>query len=182
MPGQQYVFLAAIVVAGLAAWFDWRTGQIPNWLTLGCLGTAFPAHAVLGYLRGGGAGAGKGLIFAALGVLVCGLIPLLLFRASAMGGGDLKLLTGVGALLGPVIGIEAQMYSFIAGALYAPARLAYEGKLFATFGNTVGLVKNFFVPKDRRKKIPKEMMSKLRFGPAVLVGTVLAAGLHWRLQ
>jgi prepilin peptidase CpaA len=65
-------------------------------------------------------------------------------------------------------------------ALCAPAKLAYEGKLLKTLGNTVLLVKNVFVPKHKRQEIPREMMAELRFAPSVFVATIVAVILHWR--
>lgn len=180
MTGEIYLFLAAILVTGLAGWFDWRTGEVPNWLTFGALGGGLVAHAVFGGLRGGWSGAGKGLLFSLAGVGVCSLVPLLLYRSGAIGGGDVKLLGALGALLRPMVGLEATLYSFIVAALYAPARLAYEGKLLKTLGNSVLLVKNAFVPKHKRREIPREMMSKLRFAPSVFVATIVAVALHWR--
>jgi prepilin peptidase CpaA len=178
--GELYFFLAAILVTGLAAWFDWRTGEIPNWLTLGALGAGLIGHAVSGGLRGGWSEAGKGLLFSLAGMGVCAFVPFLLFRSGAIGGGDVKLLAALGALLRPMVGIEAELYSFIVAALYAPARLAYEGKLLKTLGNTVLLTKNVFVPKQKRQEVPREMMAELRFAPSVFVATIVAVILHWR--
>lgn len=178
--GELYFFLAAILVTGLAAWFDWRTGEIPNWLTLGALGAGLLGHAIAGGLRGGWSEAGKSLLFSLAGMGVCAFVPFLLFRSGAIGGGDVKLLAALGALLRPMVGIEAELYSFIVAALYAPARLAYEGKLLKTLGNTVLLTKNVFVPKQKRQEIPREMMAELRFAPSVFVATIVTVVLHWR--
>ena len=35
-----WFLVAAVLVTAVAAWTDWRTGKIPNWLTLGALGCA----------------------------------------------------------------------------------------------------------------------------------------------
>src|SRR5262249_36633620 len=126
----------------------------------------------------------QGLRAAALsvgGALACTLVPALLYRAGAMGGGDLKLLAAVGALCGPLLGVEAEFYGFMIGALYAPAKMAWEGKLLRVLGNTVALVANPFLPATRRREIAPEMMSELRFGPSIFVGVVLALALNWKL-
>ncbi len=180
MNGEQYLILAAVITAGAAAVFDWRTGEIPNWLTFGSLAAAFLGKLTFGYLSAGGPGALRGLMSALAAAILCAIIPFLLFRVGAMGGGDVKLLVAVGVFLGPLVGVEAQMYSFIVGALYAPARLAYQGKLLRTLGNSVALVKNVFVPKARRKEVPQEMMSELRFAPSVLVANLMVVLLYWR--
>lgn len=180
MPGEHYFILAAILVTGLAAWFDWRTGEIPNWLNFGALGGGVIGHAVVGGLNEGLSGAGEGALFSVLGAGACALVPYLLWRNGAIFGGDVKLLAALGAILRTMLGIEAEMYSFIAATLYAPIRLAYEGKLMRTLGNTVALVKNLFVPKARRREVPQEMMAEMRFAPSVFVATLVAAALHWR--
>lgn len=66
--------------------------------------------------------------FSLMGAVVCAIVPALLYRQGAIGGGDLKLLAAVGSLLQVTMGVEAQMYAFFAGTLVAPARLAYEGQ------------------------------------------------------
>jgi prepilin peptidase CpaA len=178
--GELYFFLAAILVTGLAAWFDWRTGEIPNWLNFGALGAGLAGHAIAGGLRGGWSGAGKGLLLSLAGMGVCVFVPYLLWRSRAIFGGDVKLLAALGAILRPMVGIEAELYSFIVAALWAPAKLAYEGKLLKTLGNTVLLTKNAFVPKHKRREIPREMMEKMRFAPSVFVATIVTVALHWR--
>lgn len=181
MFGEYYFFLAAILVTGLAAWFDWRTGEIPNWLTLWPLVLGPLGHGVIGFLRGGWGAAGQGVLFAFLGIVTCGVIPIFLYRSGAIGGGDVKLLGTLGAILRPMMGLETEMYAFVVAALYAPIRLAYEGKLLRTLGNTAVLVRNVFVPKDRRREVPREMLSELRFGPSVFVATLVVVMLHWRV-
>lgn len=181
MYGEQYFLLAAVLVAALAAWFDWRTGEIPNWLSFGPLALAPFAHAGFGLAREGWGAAGQGFGFSILGVITCGAIPIFLYRSGAIGGGDVKLLGAMGAILRPMIGIEMEMYSFIVAALYAPVWLAYEGKLLKTLGNTLLLVRNVFVPKDKRRELTTEMMSELRFGPSIFVATLIALLLHWRV-
>lgn len=181
MFGETYFLLAAVLVTGLAAWFDWRTGEIPNWLSLGPMALAPLGHAAVGFGKAGWSAAGHGFLFSILGVITCGVIPIVLYRSGAIGGGDVKLLGAMGAMLRPLMGIETEMYAFIVAALYAPVRLAYEGKLLRTLGNTVLIVRNMFVPKEKRRELPTEMMSELRFGPSVFVATLIVVLLHWRV-
>ncbi len=173
--------IAAILVAGIAAWTDWKTGEIPGWLTYGVLGVAPIGHTVRALASGH---TGKEALmegaYSILGAILCGLVPLMLYRKDAIGGGDVKLFAALGALCRPLIGVEAEMYGFFAAALIAPARLAYEGKLFRTLKNAMFLVVNPFLPKDKKQTIEQEMMTWFRMGPAILVGVVITALLHWR--
>jgi prepilin peptidase CpaA len=86
-----------------------------------------------------------------------------------------KLFAAVGALVLASVGIEAQFYSFCAGSLFALARLAWEGKLLRTLGNTMFLAINPILPRSRRRPITRELMTKMRFAVAIFVGTLVAA-------
>ena len=180
MTGAQYFAVAAVAVTAVAAVTDWRKGQIPAWLTLGTLAAAPVLHAIAGGVARGKAGALHDLIWSLAGAAICGIVPLILYRMGAMFGGDVKLLIALGALCFPGLGIEAQFYAFVAAALYAPARMAYEGKLMRTLGNMLAILINPFLPKERRRALTPEMMTMLRFGPAVFAGMTVAALLNWR--
>lgn len=170
----------AVVVAAVAAWLDWRTGHIPNWVTLGPLCIAPLAHFALQVSFTTARVAIEAMGVSVLGAAVCALVPLMLYRAGAIGGGDVKLLAALGAIFRPLVGIEAEFYAFLAAALIAPARLAYEGKLMRVLGNTLTLAFNPFRPKERRRQITPEMMTSIRFGPAIFLGTCAAAIVNWR--
>lgn len=172
--------VAAVLIAAIAAVIDWKTGLIPNWLTLGPLAAAPLLHAALGFKSEGASGAGWSFGYSAAGALLCGLAPGLIFIAGGGGGGDVKLLMALGALLGPVVGLEAEMYIFVGATLYSMGWMAYEGKLMATLGRTFTLVINPFLPREKRRELPEAMMAELRFGPSMFVGTCLAVYLHWR--
>lgn len=174
-------FLAvAVVITAAAAIIDWKTGHIPNWLTLTPLALAPLVHAGLALKASGLSAAGIAFGWSAAGALLCGLAPAILYVVGGMGGGDVKLLAALGAMLLPMLGLEAEFYGFAAAALYAPARMAYEGKLLRVLGNTLALVVNPFLPKEKRRTMTPEMMTWLRFGPAIFVGTCVAAYLNWR--
>ena len=179
-----FVYLAlalALVVSAAAALFDWRTGHIPNWLTLGSTGLAVLVHGVYGAVGGGLQGTAGALISVVLGVIVCSLVPLLMYRANGMGGGDVKLLMAIGAICGPMVGLQAQFYSFIAIVLYAFAWLAYQGKLIRTLFNSLRLLVNPFVPAAQKRPVSPEVMTSLKLGPAILAGVVATVFAHWRI-
>jgi prepilin peptidase CpaA len=179
-PQQHVVFFVAITVAAVAGWFDWRKGEIPNWLTLPALAVAPVLHAGR-YLmaRHPMDVAVQEAGIAIGGAALCAIVPAMLYRQSGLGGGDLKLFVAIGALLQPSLGIEAQMYSFFAGAILAPARLAYDGKLLLALKNTAVIGANMFLPKERRKSVDSSALTWFRLGPAVFLGVALTAYLHW---
>ncbi|MDB4944458.1 MAG: hypothetical protein JWP97_3992 [Labilithrix sp.] len=168
----------AVVLAAAAAWYDWRTGHIPNRLTLLGLTVAILGHFVHGTLtRGLGAGVEHAGL-AVAGALLCALAPLLMHWKGAMGGGDVKLFAALGASLLPLGGLEAETYGFVAAMLLAPAKLAWEGTLLRTAGRTLALVANPLRPRAARKAIPAEMITWFRLGPAVFLGTLATLIVH----
>ena len=182
MVGEPYFLVAAVLVAALAAWFDARSALIPDWVTLGPLVVAPVAHAVAAAVAARALEpAVQAAGFSLLGAAVCSAVPLALWRAEAIGGGDVKLFAALGALLQTLVGVEAQFYACLAACVLAFGRLAYEGKLLRVLGNTVMLAVNPFLPRDRRREITPDMMTWARFGPPIFVGTAAAVVVHWRL-
>ena len=172
-------FLAfATLLAAAAAWFDWRTGHIPNRLTLLGLAVAILGHFLHGTMTAGlGAGVEQAA-FAVLGALGCALVPLFMRWKGAMGGGDVKLFAALGAALHPLAGLEAETYAFVAAMLLAPAKLAWEGTLLRTLASTVTLVVNPLRKKAQQKPMPKELVTWFRLGPAVFLGTAATLVIH----
>lgn len=175
------LLFAAVAVAGIAALIDWRTGEIPNWLTLGGIVLGLLGNAILGWRTGGLAEGGQAALWSFVGMLACGAVPVLLYRYGGIGGGDVKLLLAIGALLRASIGLEAELYAFVATTLYAPARLVYEGKLLRSLGNSLSILANPFRPEEKRKTVDPELLSTVRFGPGIFLGTVIAAIVNMRL-
>ena len=92
LPGAIELFLGLALVAAVT---DWRRGEIPNWLTLPPLVLAPAAFALF-------VSPGAALVSIA-GIFICGLVPYLLFRQDAIGGGDVKMVAAIGGLLLPAM-------------------------------------------------------------------------------
>ena len=170
--------LGAVVVSGVAAWTDFRTGFIPNWLTAGALLVAVLSHFAVG-LHYGGFRLGleeAGLSIA--GALFCAIGPGAMYFAGGMGGGDLKLFAAIGALLQPLLGIEAEAYALFSAAIIALANLAYRGSLFRVLGSSFALILNPFRARENRREVPREALTWFRLGPAIFVGTLLTTFIH----
>jgi len=169
---QTQVLLLASLLCLVAAVWDLRTGQIPNWLTLGSLLLGPIAQVALSHLAYPGVSLLLFLATSLLGIVFSALVPFLLWKKNALGGGDLKLLVAVGALLGPMLGLQVQLYSFLIALIIAPAQLAYRGKLLGTLKNAGSLLLNPLRQKSRRIELPPAALSEFRFGPAIFLAAV----------
>lgn len=174
-----YFVVGATLVAAVAAWTDFRTGHIPNWLTLPAVAVGVVGHGIFGgYLEGWR----EGLLESGValgGAALCSIAPFVMFWKGGMGGGDVKLFAAIGALCQPMLGIEAEMYAFVAAALIAPARLAYEGKLLGVLKNSLALLLNPILPKHAKRPVPPEVLTWFRLGPAIFVGMAGTLLLHF---
>jgi prepilin peptidase CpaA len=118
-----------------AAAQDLRTRKIRNWLTL-CLVITGLAHSLM---------SSHGVTFgdSILGTLAGFGLPLMLFVIGALGGGDVKLLAGVGAWLGASGVIEVFLAAAIVGMVIVLVQCAATGRLKKLFSNTLVLILNF---------------------------------------
>jgi len=154
----------ALLVGVTAAVVDARTGKIPNWLTFPTLLGALVLHLLLGGARGLGLGA-AGFAFGAL-------VPAVLYFGTAgraIGGGDVKLFAALGALRGPLEGLELELSACILVAVFSLVRLAFLGRLSRVFANVLLLVVNPLRPKHSRRPIAPESFTTMRMGPAVFL-------------
>jgi prepilin peptidase CpaA len=171
--------LLVIGFATAAAVYDHRTGLIPNRMVAVGLLLVLVLQLLLGAADGGLAGAGTALLASTLGLLACGLIPLAIYLWGGLGGGDVKLLAMCGAGLGPVIGLEAELYAFGLGALFALARASCDGALWQTLMGSATLLTNRVVSKRLQRPVAASASTPIRFGPAIAASTALAVALHW---
>lgn len=166
-----YGLLAAGVIATVGAVTDWRSGRIPNELTIPpVLIAPFVYLALLGF---------QGFALSVAGVIVCGLVPFLLFRYGAFGGGDVKMIGAIGAVAGVSLGIQVVFVSLLVASVYAMARLAWRGQLLRTLANAFFLALNPILPKAWQRTITPQLMSTVRVGGAFLAACLLCAAYRY---
>lgn len=117
-----------LVLLFLAAVSDLRTRKIPNWLTLLLIISG------LGHSASSMNGLGIGMSLA--GLFAAAFLPFLLYAIGAMGAGDVKLMAGVGAWLGPFAGVTVYLLATLVGMIVAVGQAAFEGRLPALFRNS----------------------------------------------
>jgi prepilin peptidase CpaA len=117
---QSIAFAAGLGVCGIAACTDLATRRVPNALTLPLL-VAAPLLAALDGVQAALVACAIVIVALALGTLV--------HAAGILGGGDVKLLAGVGALAGFPACIEVALYSALCGGVLALSVAIARGEL-----------------------------------------------------
>jgi prepilin peptidase CpaA len=117
-----------------AAVEDLRTRRIRNWLTFTLILTGI-LQSFIGHntITPGAAG---------LGLLVGFSLPLALFVLGAVGGGDVKLMAGVGAWLGPTAVFEVFCATALIGMAIVLTQALIQGRLKVLSRNTAVLAIN----------------------------------------
>jgi prepilin peptidase CpaA len=118
---QAYITLA---VAAVAAATDVRKGLVYNWLTL----PAILLGIGLSIFQEGWTGLGLSI----LGMVLGGGALLIPFCLGGMGGGDVKLMAAIGAIMGPLFVGETLLVSILAGGIMALGLMIIRGKLIPT--------------------------------------------------
>lgn len=175
------LLLIAVMLTSLAALWDIRTGAIPNRLVLVGLAVALCVRPSFAWLSRDSAAAGAALLDVALGVLTCTLVPIMAYAGRSMGGGDLKLFAACGALIGPELGFELQIFSFVVACLYVFGLLAFRGTLLRTLGASLVALSNPILPRSMRRAVPPEARQSIHFGPAICAASVIVLVSHWQL-
>jgi prepilin peptidase CpaA len=158
------ISVIAVVVCIAAAVRDARTGHIPNWLTLPLLAAAPVIHGV--------AAGPMGAMLSLLGALSCAVVPMLMFQAKGMGGGDVKLFAGLGAAFGWRTGLEIELRAFVLALILACFMLAWRGQLLRMLGNSARILVWPLLPKRWRSLPPSESLATLRMGPAIALSCI----------
>ncbi len=166
--------VAATIIAAVAALIDFRTGHIPNWLTLGALLLAPAGHVANVFVRHAGATAALFSVgWSLAGATMCFVVLYILYVANATGGGDVKLFAAIGALVHPSLALDTLLAAFSAFVVLSAFVLWRRGRLGQMLRNTRQIVKNRFLPMDARVKIEQRALNEVRMGPAIFVGTVI---------
>ena len=177
-----YALLVCAPMFGLLAWAavsDCASRRIPNWLTYTLIAG--------GLVHSQTAGAAVGLAGALFGMLVGFVLTFAFFAVGAMGGGDVKLLTGVGAWLGPWGVLLVFVVESLVGMVQAVVQAASQKRLGAVLRNSAviaggmasgaGDVGLSTLPEPGSDG--KTMKQVLPYSVPVLVATALVFALRW---
>lgn len=169
--------MSGVVLVACGVWLslcDLRTGRIPNAVTIPMILGGLVLHALP---ASWGLGTGE-LTTALLGAAVGFAILFLPFALGLIKAGDVKYLTGIGALGGPWIALFAFLYGSLAHGAFCLAVLARRGETNAAFENIGYYFRNSLLA---RKPVDFTARSQgtLPYALGLAVGTVVALACKW---
>ena len=175
IPGLKTAILASsVLLCVVAGWLDFRSGRIPNWLTV----PGLVAGVVLNTFAGGWSGLKFSLLGASVGLLL--LLPFVLLRS--LGAGGWKLAGGLGAFVGPGVLVKLLIASVVVVGVMSLALVIREGRLRKTLfniGRLLASLVRFRIPTPEvAGKDPQPL--KVSYGVALAL-TVMLYGIAWSL-
>ena len=159
--------LALMIVAtgaGTAAAIDLRTRRVPNVLTMSLAAAGITLAA---------SGFGHITIGAALGGGLLGLLLMVPGHVlGATGGGDVKLLSATGTLLGPATTVWAFLIATIAGGAIAVFVAVRRGRLLVAMQQSAELVRT--AGGNAHEIEHPQAHNRFAYAPAIAIGAILA--------
>jgi len=146
---------------------DLRWRRIPNWLTY----SAVPLAIILHGVANGWQGAKLSLLGTALGLGI--LLPFVLIRS--LGGGDWKLVGGLGAFFRPPRLMQVLIYTLLINGLMALVMIIWKRRLAQTIRNLGRMLAAFFklhLPGQGLTIVNPEA-AKVPFGVAAAIAVLL---------
>ena len=161
----KYFLMSAAIIAGIGAVTDARTRRIPNWLTYTGVAIAVSVKFVLlGW---------SGLADASAGVMVAGGIFCILFLLGGMGGGDVKLMSAVGAWSGPAHAVPILIATAISGGFLAFAYIL--GTKALNIANDGRLARYAGTPDCLGRNAALHPLLRVPYGIAISISTACCA-------
>ena len=160
--------LFLIVILPIATIYDIRFRKIPNWLTFPSMVAGIAFYT---YMTGS-----KGLIFSAEGLLLGMAFFMVFYICAGMGAGDVKLMGGIGSILGLKGVFAAFLGTALVGGIYAIILLILHGHLKGTV-KRYGEILKVFLFTGRFTYLPPEEGTELpvlSYGIAIAFGTVFS--------
>ncbi len=176
-----FLLVFCFLVTGVAMMFDVATRTIPNRLT-------YPAILIGLFVNGilppvlGAAGADVAVIWTGasgfhdtmLGFSLCAVIGLVSFIARGLGGGDVKLVVALGAILG-LSGVVPVLFNcLVIAAIIGLLNLAVRGTLVPRLQVTAGRLLAALVTRKGMREVYPFRPTEAPFALSLLLGLVLA--------
>jgi prepilin peptidase CpaA len=167
---QQACFFAVLIVAAVT---DITARKVHNWLTLPAIAAGLAINFALGGFDAAGA-AGPSLVSSLMGFALGFAIFFVAYALGGVGGGDVKLIGAVGAILGYPFIVSAIFWSALVGAFLALAALIWRGRLVRGLAVTARAVLTLRTAAAREGESAEDARIRIPYGAAIAFGSAWA--------
>lgn len=164
-----YKLLAVFVLLTIAVTSDLRTYRISNKVTFG-----FTLFGLVSNLIADGA---RGMLFSVQGLMLPIVSLMLLYIMRAVGAGDVKLLSAIGAFMGSGFVLNVILYTFLCGGIIAALLILLRRngterlRYLILYVRSCILAVSLLEYSDLTERFDG---SKFHFSPAIAFGTIMA--------
>jgi prepilin peptidase CpaA len=174
---EKYLLIGALIVAIVGAVNDLRDRRIPNLLTYCGILTGLAVRLVVS--------GWPALKSGAAGLLVAGGIFFVLFACDGVGGGDVKLMTAIGAWAGAVQAVAILLAASIAGGVVALLCILSRKQVGQAILNMVALARHHLssgLKPHPSLNVRRADAVPVPYGLAIAMGTLycVANAFWWR--
>ena len=167
------ISIPVVICVALAAFTDIRENKIPNWLTLSSALLALTLNFSLSGIQG--------LVWSFLGIGTGFSLLFLLYLWGGMGAGDVKLLSAVGAFVGPKLVFYTFIWMALIGGVLALTLIIYKRAFNQTLQNLKFLLFGWILrtsAAETNLTIRNQSLLKLPYGVAIALGAIVAVWLQ----
>ncbi|MBD3312975.1 hypothetical protein GF345_00875 [Candidatus Woesearchaeota archaeon] len=168
MPLELFFAIIIIIVLLAGSYTDIKTREVPDWVNFSFIISALGIRGIWSIA----ASDWRYISYGLMGFLLCVAIAYAMFYAGQWGGGDAKMIMGIGAMMGLQLDIDAMLVGFLMNTLLV-------GAVYALVWGMILIIKNRkqFM-KHLRKIVHNKRMLKIRklviISAAVLLVVALA--------
>ena len=120
-----------------------------------------------------------GIIFSLIGVMTAFLLMLPFFSLRLLGGGDVKLIMAIGAIMGMKIVVLTTVYSVISGSVMSIVFLAYKRELLGVIKGVCWTVYTLFSPNYSFEPLKTSPGLKMPFAFIIGIGGLIAINFNF---
>jgi len=171
---REWQLIQLTIVLMIAFYTDLKYQLIPNAITLPSI---FLGLALNVFFRGA-----PGFIDGLLGILLGLVLFIIPFIIGGLGGGDVKLIMAIGAIMGMQFNLECIVATVIIGALISLVLILNQRKLKRSLVTVCRYIISTILLQSLKEIEQTELNMYFPYGIAISLGTIVTLLSNWRSQ